>query len=108
MFGFAASFADSVVLITDVQLIEPAYIETSTKFLYDRSLYSLQLQNFCEEKLNMPRTTCAVFFGTKRKSVEKIKEKVRKRYLKSNIVSVQTLTEFKFYPEEWTEHEMTE
>lgn len=106
MFGFSASFTDSIVYISDVQKVEPAYIETSTGFLYDRSIYSLQVENFIEEQLGKPRTTCTIFFSKSRKKMEKKFFSIRKRYIKEDGLAVKTLEGFSFVPVDWTEHDV--
>ena len=66
IFGFSASFTDSVVYITDIQQLDSAYIETKYDFLMDRAVYSDQLQTYLEAVKQMPNSTCAVFFHTKK------------------------------------------
>lgn len=44
MFGFSASFQDSIIYMTDVQEIEGAWYDTKTKFLLGRQHYSYQAQ----------------------------------------------------------------
>ena len=63
MFGFSASFTDSVAYITDVQQVDSAYIDTKTDFLLDRVVYSDQLQVFMESLNVMKDCTCAVLFS---------------------------------------------
>ena len=78
MFGVAASMRDSVAYITDLQNIE-AYVYANG-FLADRSLYSLQLNNFMVGKKNSENMTCAVFFSKSKSKAEKKFQKVRKKY----------------------------
>lgn len=80
IFGFAASFLDSVVYITDIQLMDSAYVEKKSKFLMDRAVYSDQLQTFIEENAAVENYTCAVLFGLKKKDIEELHEKIKKRY----------------------------
>lgn len=107
VFGISISFTDSVTYITDIHTIEPAYIESKTGFMYDRSIYSQQLQVWVEENKNKPYTTCAIFFGTNKKKVMKLYTKLRDKYLKSQSTIVHDIKteEFTFTPIEWTEHE---
>lgn len=109
MFGFGASFTDSVAYITEVHPVTPAYIETSTGFLYDRSLYALQLRNFMEEKYQLVNPTCVVFFSTKKKKMASKREKLRKRYLDAEGFTLMRLPEelFTFIPEDFESHELT-
>ena len=80
IFGFAASFLDSVVYITDIQHMDSAYVEKKSKFLMDRAVYSDQLQTFIEENAAVENYTCAVLFGLKKKDIEELHEKIKKRY----------------------------
>lgn len=68
IFGFSASFTDSVAYITDVQQLDSAYIETKYDFLMDRVVYSDQLQTYLEAVKQMPNSTCTVFSIRKRTS----------------------------------------
>ena len=107
IFGVSINFTDSVTYMTDVQILEPAYIETKTGFLYDRSIYSQQLQIWVEYAKGQPNTTCTVFFSTSRPKLEKKFIKVRNKYNKDQSTILKSLDagEFKFIPQEWTEHE---
>lgn len=107
IFGVSINFTDSTTYITDVQALESAYIETRTGFLYDRSIYSQQLQIWVEYAKNQPNTTCTVFFSENKSQLEKKYIKVRNNYNKDQSTKLKTLNagEFKFIPQEWTEHE---
>lgn len=107
IFGVSINFIDSVTYITDVQALEPAYIETRTGFLYDRSIYSQQLQIWVEYAKNQPNTTCTIFFDTNKSKLEKRYLKIRNKFTKDQTTKIKSLNagEFKFIPQEWTEHE---
>ena len=102
MFGVSMSFADSMAYVTDIMLVDSAYL-TPKGFLADRQLYSLQLEAFMSEKMNVPNTMNAVFFDVKKKNVEKKYDRVRRLYLKSNSVTMRHLQqgEFVFKAEEY-------
>ena len=51
IFGFSASFKDSVVYTTDIQNVEGLWIDTKTKFLLNRDEYSHQFKVYLTEKL---------------------------------------------------------
>ena len=70
MFGFSASFTDSVAYITDIQQLDSAYIDTKTDFLMDRVVYSEQLQTYVEALELMGNCTCSVCFHTKTNQVQ--------------------------------------
>lgn len=78
-FGFAASFADSTVYITDLQPVDSVYIEKRTGFLENRDQYSTQLRDYLAGQ-DKPHRTCAFFFAVKQKDAEKTLMKMKKRY----------------------------
>ena len=98
MFGFAASFTDSVAYVTDIQQLDSAYMETKSEFLVDRVVYSDQMQTYLETSALMPNCTCTVFFGTKKNKVEEEYRKIRKRYQEDGSVILKDLksASFKF------------
>ena len=80
MFGFSASFTDSVAYITDIQRLDSVYMDTKNGFLIDRVVYSDQLQTYLEGILDMKNSTCVVLFDTKKKKLQTEYNKIRKRY----------------------------
>jgi hypothetical protein len=80
MFGFAASFNDTIVHFTDVQEVEAAWIDSKTKFLQGRELYSLQMKEHLKRDANLPHRTCVVIYGQEREKVEKKYLKMKKLY----------------------------
>lgn len=107
VFGISTNFTDSITYMTDIQVLEPAYIETTSGFLYDRSIYSQQLQLWVEEVKGQPYTTCALFFSESKSKIEKKYKKVQEKLYKDQSTIVKSLEpgEFVFKPQEWTEHE---
>ena len=109
MFGFAASFKDSVVYMTEIQDVQGAWYDTKSKFLLGRDNYSLQLKDHFKEKLQMPDRVCMVFFAKSMKKAEKKYLKLRKKYLSdkkrtsSYEVRYVTSQEFKFEPIDMSE-----
>lgn len=81
MFGFAASFKDSVVYMTEIQDVQGAWYENKTRTLLGRDNYSSQLKLHFKEKMMMPDRVCMVFFATTMKEAEKQYLKLRKKYL---------------------------
>ena len=102
MFGFAASFTDSVAYQTDIQQIDSAWLDKH-KMLVDRSLYSLQLQWFLESAKHKKNTTCTVFFATKPNKLERRWKKVQKRFQNIEGLHLHKLErdEFAFKAEEY-------
>ena len=80
MFGFAASFNDTIVHFTDVQAVDNAWMDTKSKFLLGRDNYSFQLRDYLEQQQQLPNRTCIVIFGEKREKVEKKLLKLRNLY----------------------------
>lgn len=96
MFGFATSFTDSLAYITDIQLVDSAYLYKNG-FLSDRTLYSEQLANKTQQ-MGHANMTCAVFFSPKKAAVEKKYLRVKRRYGRDHGVVVTSLgnNEFRF------------
>lgn len=101
MFGFSASFNDSLVYITDIQAVDSVIIEPKTEFLVGRTAYGNQLQFFLTDHKERPNTTCVVFFDKKLENIRKKYNKVMKRYKNNDATILKTLTqeEFRFVPE---------
>ena len=103
MFGFAASFQDSVVYITDIQDVKGAWLDSKTKFLEGRDNYSYQLKEYFADSLQMPQRICMTFFATNKKKAERKKEKLLKKYVdkkKRPIYDIRqvSIQDFKFEP----------
>lgn len=97
MFGFAASFNDSTVCFTDIQQVDSAYLDTHTKFLYERENYSFQLRDYLKGQ-GWEAPTCITVFSTKRQDAEKKLDKMRRKYAKDNkfVIKEVTASEFKY------------
>lgn len=97
-YGFAASFNDSTVYITDIMELDSAWIDVKTGFLYSRENYSYQLkQHLITQGVKSP--TCIISFSAKRKDAEKKYMKLRKKYTKvagQYTIKPVTEQEFKF------------
>ena len=104
MFGFAASFKDSVVYMTEIQDVQKVWYDKKTKFLLGRDIYSSQLQEHFKEKMQMPDRVCVVVFAKSLKKAENKYLKLRKKYLSdakhtsSYEVRYITTQDFKFEP----------
>lgn len=103
MFGFAASFVDSVAYMTDLQPIDANVYANG--FLDARSLYTLQFNNFLTVNKKRENMTCAVFFNKDKAKAEKRFQKLRRRYRENEaiILTPVGVDEFKFKPEEYVE-----
>jgi len=80
MFGFVASFNDSIIHFTDIQEVDSVWLMSKKKMVAGRSNYSYQLRNYCAETLGMPNRTVVVVTALKRKDIEKKFLKLRKQY----------------------------
>ena len=83
MFGFAASFNDTIVYFTDVQDVENAWVETRNGFLLGREMYSYQLRDFLKTQKQMPYRTCIVLYHKNRAKLEKKFLKLKRLYTQS-------------------------
>ncbi len=81
-FGVAASFTDTVVYYTSLQLLDSVKLDKEG-FLPDRDLYSVQLKNYVELDLKQANYTCMIYFGTDKPKLEKTFSKVKGNYTKS-------------------------
>ena len=79
MFGFAASFNDSIVHFTRIQTVDSVSIDHKTKLMTGRENYSYQLRDYLATQ-NMPHRTCVVFYNQDRKKIEKQYLKMKRIY----------------------------
>ena len=103
MFGFIASFNDSIVFFTDIQEVDSVWVMEKKKLiLAGRSSYAAQLRDFFSSGFNLNNRTCVVISDTKHKDVEKKYAKMKKQYTVKNAnrydVHYVDATEFKFRP----------
>lgn len=88
--GVSASFTDSLVYFTDVQLVDSAALD-SKGLLVGRSQYSLQLKDYLEQYQNGKNRTCFMFFNTKKRKLEKEISKLKQKYQKGNALVLKDL-----------------
>lgn len=79
MFGFAASFNDTIVHFTDIQALDSVWINTKYKYMLGRENYSSQLRDYLESQ-RMAHRTCAVFYNQDRQKLEKEYLKMKRIY----------------------------
>lgn len=82
VFGLSASFNDSIVYITNIQLLDSAWVDEKTHFLVNRSDYSSQFKSYFTSKGQMNRT-CVVVYAEKEKDILKKYSKMKSRYTPS-------------------------
>lgn len=101
IYGFAASFNDSTVYMTDIMELDSAWLTSKADFLYARDGYSYQLKSYLTEHgANNP--TCVVSYAKKRKDAEKKYVKLRTKYTNGKgghyTIKYVTASEFTFKP----------
>jgi hypothetical protein len=103
MFGFAASFNDSTVYLTDIQTVNAYLVNNRTKFLANREDYSYQLRNYLQSNGLEAYPTCITMFAENEKDATKKFLKLKERYEKSKKkYSIKSLkdSQFKYTPVE--------
>lgn len=83
LFGVSASFLDSVVYITEIQVLDSIKLESG--FLPYRSAYSYQLKNYFEQNQQLTDRTCAVYYSLNKKKLYKELSKLKSKYQKNKI-----------------------
>lgn len=79
MFGFSASFSDSTIYFTDIQVVDSVWIDDKTKFLEHRNLYSQQLRDYLAASMQ-PNRVCVVMYALTKKEAEKQYLKMKRIY----------------------------
>ena len=82
IFGFSASFQDSLVFFTDIQDVPGAWMDSKTKFLLGRDSYSYQLKSYFDNA-GLNDRVCMVVFDTNKKKAERKYLKMKKQYTTS-------------------------
>lgn len=82
-FGISASFTDTVVYFTDIQLLDSAVV-SKEGFLKHRELYSYQLKNYLENNGLQQNSTCMIYFSPNRNKLEKEATKILNKYKRGN------------------------
>ena len=86
-FGISASFTDTVVYFTDIQILDSAEV-SKEGFLVHRELYSYQLKNYLEDNQQQQNSTCMIYFSENKKKLEKEATKILNKYKKNNRMTV--------------------
>ena len=79
-FGVSASFTDSVVYMTHIQIIDSAWVDDKTHFLLNRSSYSNQLRSYLQGRGEGTRT-CIISCATSEKKIQKKYDRIRRKFL---------------------------
>ena len=96
-FGISASFTDTVVYFTDIQILDSAKV-SKEGFLSHRELYSYQLKNYLELEKNLSNRTCMIYFSENKVKLNKEMAKIVSQYKKNKSVALREVktTEFSF------------
>lgn len=94
--GVSASFKDSLVYFTDIQLVDSVILDKN-KMLPQRQQYSYQLKTYLESKLGQSNRTCFIYFDSNKTKLEKSIKKMKDKYRKSGKSIIRQVdSEFKF------------
>ena len=94
-FGISASFTDTVVYFTEIQILDSVSL-SKEGFLAHRELYSYQLKNYLEDNLLQQNSTCMIYFSENKKKLEKEATKILNKYKKNNRMTVSRIEADKF------------
>ena len=83
MFGFAASFNDSTIYMTNIQKVDAYLVNDRTHFLANREDYSYQLRSYLQNSGLEAYPTCATLFAESERAAMKKYLKLRNRYEKA-------------------------
>lgn len=95
VFGVGASFKDSVVYFTEVQVVDSAGLDHNG-FLPRREAYAYQLKNYIEYQKGKPDYTCMIYFSEHKSKLDKEASKVRKQYEKAGAFILENIRQADF------------
>lgn len=90
-FGVAASFKDSVVYFTEIQLLDSVVLDKEG-FLPQRDQYAYQLKDYVERDLRKVDYTCIIYFSENKNKLAKESAKVKGKYHKANSSLVEDIS----------------
>lgn len=79
--GVSASFTDSLVYFTEIQLLDSVHLDNN-KMLPERAQYSYQLKNYLENEEGLANRTCFVYFSNNKNKLQKTVNKMKTKYQK--------------------------
>lgn len=102
--GVSASFTDSLVYFTEIQLLDSVKLDKN-KMLPERAQYSYQLKNYLENQEGLTNRTCFVYFSTNKKKLQKTLDKMKTKYQKGKTMLIRQVNpnEFRFTKPETVE-----
>lgn len=96
MAGVSASFTDSLVYFTDIQLVDSVFLGKDD-MLPQRQQYSYQLKIYLEGKTGQTNRTCFIYFNEDKDKLEKSIKKMKDKYQKAGKSIIRQVDpEFKF------------
>lgn len=95
--GVSASFTDSLVYFTEIQLLDSVHVDKN-KMLPERAQYSYQLKNYLENEEGLTNRTCFVYFSNNKNKLQKTVTKMKTKYQKGKTMLVREVNpnEFRF------------
>lgn len=90
VFGVAASFNDTIVYYTEIQLLDSVFLDKDG-FLPERETYSYQLKNYLQYDLQKENYTCMIYFSENKSKLEKEAMKLKNRYGKAKDVTLEAV-----------------
>lgn len=84
VFGIAASFNDTVVYYTSVQMVDSVALDHHG-FLPRREQFSYQMKNYLEYTMGKPNYTCMIYFSEKKSKLEREASKIMGKYKKDSM-----------------------
>ena len=95
IWGASISFSDSVVYFTEIQELGAMVLENG--FLPHRQYYAYELKDYMNFNENMPGRISVIYFDEKRSKLEKQEQKIKKRLVEKEGLTVRYLGDkFKF------------
>lgn len=94
-FGVSASFTDTIVFYTEVQIIDSVALDKNG-FLPERESYSYQLKNYLEANKNLSNRTCMIYFSDNKKKLDKEYSKLVAKYKKQKNMSLNLIKKDEF------------
>lgn len=100
VFGFSASFNDSIVYFTEMQKMDSLFMDSKNKFVIGIDNFSAQMKHYLENQRDERTRTCIFFYALDKKKLDKRYAKLQKRYSKNGDFVVKYLKkeDFSFTP----------
>ncbi|MCD8260410.1 MAG: hypothetical protein LUD15_01995, partial [Bacteroides sp.] len=95
VYGLSASFTNTIVYYTDVQLVDSIRLDKNGLLPY-RDIYSYQLKSYLEDTRHLTNRTCITYFSISKNKLEKEQNKVLNRYNKDKSVTVSKIEPAEF------------